>query len=251
MRPSRHANPNALTAAQRRAIFGFPNLHQSRLPSSRYGLAMGVTVASPRCGAVSRLKGSYKAEGLSLVATERLADAMQRTAQGDRSAFQEVYALTSSKLFGICLRICGEHAVAEDVLHDVYLTVWRRAPSWDPCRGTVITWLATIARNHSVDWRRSQRMMLTTILVEDWHEIVNPSLDAETLTLSSDLGRQLRLSLSALEPRAREAICAAFFGGLTYAELAQLHHVPLGTMKSRVRRGLAKLRTDLERATGG
>lgn len=211
--------------------------------------AVGVTGTMPRRPTARRSSGVSKADNPALSRPERLAEAMQRISRGDRSAFDEVYALTSRKLFGICLRICREHAVAEDVLHDVFLTVWRRAASWDPCRGSAITWLATIARNRSIDWRRSQRLVPTMVLVDDWHEIVDPCPNAETMTLCNDFGRQLRLGLNALEPRAREAIRAAFFGGLTYAELAQLHDVPLATMKSCVRRGLTKLRIDLERAT--
>lgn len=67
----------------------------------------------------------------------------------DRTAFRELYRLTSAKLFGITLRICGERQAAEDVLHDVYLTVWRRAGAWEPGRASPITWLATIARNRA------------------------------------------------------------------------------------------------------
>lgn len=212
---------------------------------------MSAIATSPRCPAFKRSNGVGDTDDSPLLDTERLADALRRTAQGDRTAFREVYALTSRKLFGICLSICIQHVVAEDILHDVYFTVWRRAASWDPCRGAAITWLATIARNRSIDWRRSQRMMPIMKLVDDWHDIVDPSPDAETSTISSDFGRQLRLSLGALEPSTREAIRKAFFGGLTYSELAQLYEVPLGTMKSRIRRGLAKLRTDLEQATIG
>jgi RNA polymerase sigma-70 factor (ECF subfamily) len=85
-----------------------------------------------------------------------LAAMLIATGSEDRAAFREVYRLTSAKLFGICLRICGDRSAAEDVLHDVYLTIWRRAGAWEPGRASPITWLATVARNRAIDWRRAQ-----------------------------------------------------------------------------------------------
>lgn len=84
-----------------------------------------------------------------------LVDALLAVGREDRSAFARLYRLTSAKLFGICLRICGERAAAEDVLSEVYLTVWRRAGAFEPGRASPITWLATIARNRAIDWVRA------------------------------------------------------------------------------------------------
>lgn len=78
-----------------------------------------------------------------------LVEALVATGEQDRSAFQRVYRLTSAKLFGVCLRICGDRQAAEDVLHEVYLTVWKRAGGYEPGRSSPITWLATIARNRA------------------------------------------------------------------------------------------------------
>ncbi|WP_370192282.1 sigma-70 family RNA polymerase sigma factor, partial [Aurantimonas coralicida] len=76
---------------------------------------------------------------------------LRAVAAGDRGALQAVYDLTSAKLFGICLRILGDREEAEDVLQDVYLIIWRKAESFDAGRASPITWLATIARNRSID----------------------------------------------------------------------------------------------------
>src|SRR3982751_6314544 len=89
-------------------------------------------------------------------ARARLVEALQQTGEGDRAAFQTVYRLTAAKLFGICLRICGERSAAEDVLHEVYLTIWKRAGAFEPGRASPISWLATIARNRSIDWVRAR-----------------------------------------------------------------------------------------------
>ncbi|WP_232283645.1 sigma-70 family RNA polymerase sigma factor [Sphingomonas sp. PAMC 26617] len=171
----------------------------------------------------------------------RLSEALIRTGEENRQAFQDVYTLTSAKLFGICLRICGDRQAAEDVLHDVYLTIWKRAGAFEPERGSPITWLATIARNRSIDWRRQQKIRKTASL-DDAVAVVDPAASAETILIMSDTCRRLHIDLGALDERQRTMICAAFFGGLTYAELAVQHGVPLGTVKSRIRRGLARLK---------
>src|SRR3569623_3054541 len=89
-------------------------------------------------------------------ARARLTEILVRTGNADRAAFRGLYTLTSAKLFGVCLRICGERQAAEDVLHEVYLTVWKRAGAYEPGRASPIAWLATIARTRALDWRRAQ-----------------------------------------------------------------------------------------------
>ena len=84
-------------------------------------------------------------------ARAHLSSVLIRTGEEDRDAFRELYALTQAKLFGITLRICGNAQAAEDVLHDVYLTIWKRAGGWEPGRASPITWLATIARARRTD----------------------------------------------------------------------------------------------------
>jgi RNA polymerase sigma-70 factor (ECF subfamily) len=175
----------------------------------------------------------------------RLVEALVRTGEEDRSAFRDLYALTSAKLFGICYRICGERQAAEDVLHDVYLTIWKRAGAYEPSRASPITWLATIARNRAIDWRRAQNVRRSTP-IEDAPPILDTApLVSETMIEDED-AHQLHGCLDGLETRQRDAIRTAFFDGVTYAELAERQDVPLGTMKSWVRRGLAKLKDCLE-----
>jgi RNA polymerase sigma-70 factor (ECF subfamily) len=181
-----------------------------------------------------------------LDARARLVEALVRTGHEDRSAFRDLYALTSAKLFGICYRICGERQAAEDVLHDVYLTIWKRAGAYEPHRASPITWLATIARNRAIDWRRAQSVRRSTP-IEDAPPLLDEApLVSETM-VADETAHQLHGCLEGLEVRQRAAIRTAFFDGVTYAELAEREAVPLGTMKSWVRRGLAKLKECLER----
>ena len=180
---------------------------------------------------------------------ERLVVALLKTGDEDREAFDDLYRLTSAKLFGICLRICGNRQVAEDVLHDVYITIWKRAGAYEPDRGTPITWLATIARNRSIDWRRNQRArreIAIAIAIEDAPDLLDLNIDAETALIHDETARRLHDCLAELEARQRKAIHTAFFYGFTYSELAEREGVPIGTMKSRVRRGLLRLRVCLE-----
>lgn len=174
-----------------------------------------------------------------------LAEALVATGERDRSAFRQVYRLTSAKLFGVCIRICGDRQAAEDVLHEVYLTVWKRAAGYEPGRASPITWLATIARNKAIDWRRSAANRPSLELAQT-PDVADDAPSAVDGLLEREADRALHLCLDDLEANQREAIHSAFFGGLTYAELAQRQAVPLGTMKSWVRRGLLRLKECLD-----
>ncbi|MGH6826799.1 sigma-70 family RNA polymerase sigma factor [Methyloceanibacter sp.] len=176
----------------------------------------------------------------------QLVAAIARVAGGDRAALRLVYSETSAKLFGVCLRILGDRSEAEDVLQDVYLTVWRKAASFDEAVASPITWLVAIARNRSIDRLRSGASRAHAPL-EAAAEIPDAGLSAlEQLEIGEDQVR-LRDCLQELEARQSAAIRSAFLDGFTYEELAMRNRVPLGTMKSWIRRGLLKLRACLER----
>lgn len=164
-----------------------------------------------------------------------------RAGEEDRNALQDVYRLTSAKLFGICLRICGERSAAEDVLHDVYLTIWKRAGAYEPGRASPISWLATIARNKAIDWVRA-RGARPSHPVEEALMVADSAPDQSEAAERGQESQRLHDCLDALDERARDAIRTAFFDGVTYAELAERKKVPLGTMKSIMRRGLLQLR---------
>ena len=176
-----------------------------------------------------------------------LSRALGRVAAGDEGALQEVYSRTSAKLFGICLRILGDRGEAEDALQDVYVSVWRRAGSFDGERGSPITWLATLARNRAIDRLRSAKRARASEPVEAGMEIADSAPSAFDRLEASETSGRLAGCIGELEDRTGLAIREAFFGGFTYAELADRMKVPLGTMKSWIRRGLTKLKDCLER----
>ena len=177
---------------------------------------------------------------------QRLASALGAVAAGDRAALELVYRLASAKLFGICLRILQERGEAEDVLQDIYVTVWRRAGAFDPTRGvSPITWLATLARNRAIDRLRASKTHLSRP-IEFAAEAPDPGPLATDTLLEAESGRRLSACLGELEPTHAGYIRAAYFDGLTYAALAQAAGAPLGTMKSWIRRALLRLRTCMD-----
>lgn len=179
-------------------------------------------------------------------ARARLAAALEKAAGGDRRAFYEVYQRSSAKLYGICCRILGEGQDAEDALQDAFVNVWRRADRFDPSRASPITWLAAIARNAAIDRLRA-RGTRTMVPVEAAGEVADERPDAEALALAEDESGRLGACLSELPGRDAGLIRAAFLEGATYPELAGRAGEPLGTVKSRIRRALLKLRACLNR----
>lgn len=165
-------------------------------------------------------------------------------AGGDRMALEALYRRTSAKLYGIALRVLNDPGAAEEVLQDVYVTVWKKASVFETGRASVISWLAVITRNRAVDLRR--RATLRIVPVDAARDVpADAPLASEIAEQSQEIGR-LHLCLDALDERARALIRDAFLIGATYRELALREAVPLGTMKSLVRRGLLRLRKCME-----
>jgi RNA polymerase sigma factor (sigma-70 family) len=179
--------------------------------------------------------------------SRELAAALVRAAGGDRAALRLVYQQTSAKLFGVCLRILKDRSEAEDVLQDVYVTVWRKAASFDPGRASPITWMVAIARNRSIDRLRSRAAGGRLEPIEAADVVSDPAPAALERVELAQQQQRLAHCLEELEARHATAIRAAFLDGATYEQLAARMNVPLGTMKSWIRRALLKLRACLER----
>jgi RNA polymerase sigma factor (sigma-70 family) len=176
----------------------------------------------------------------------QLAAALVRVAGGDRAALRVVYQDTSAKLFGVCLRILKDRGEAEDVLQEVFVTVWRRAASFDPGRASPITWMVAIARNRAIDRLRASAVSRRMEPIESADAVSDPAPAAVERVELAQQHQRLSRCLEELEARQASAIREAFLDGTTYEELATRMSVPLGTMKSWIRRGLLKLRTCLE-----
>jgi RNA polymerase sigma-70 factor (ECF subfamily) len=170
---------------------------------------------------------------------------LDAVARGDRGALSQLYARTSAKLYGICLRLLGSEADAQDALQEAYVTVWQKAARFDAAKASPITWLSVLARNKAID-RLRQRRGAAEVLDE---AAAVPDSSPSALELVEQAQESDRLSgcLEELEERSRAMIRAAFLDGATYSQLAERESVPLGTMKSWIRRGLLRLRGCLER----
>lgn len=175
-----------------------------------------------------------------------LADTLSRVADGERDALKSLYDATSAKLFGVVLRILHDRNEAEDVLQEVYITVWRKAGEYDATRGSPITWLATIARNRAIDKLRA-RASRPGAPLDLAAGVADPAPGADRLAEASDDARRVHEALGALDPRHAAVIRAAWFEGLSYDTLAEREGVPVGTLKSWVRRGLIRMRGGLVR----
>lgn len=173
--------------------------------------------------------------------------ALARIPQGDRAALQTVYRLTAAKLFGVCLRILGERSEAEDVLQEVFVTVWRKAAGFDANRASPMTWLIAIARNRAIDRLRATRQTRRMEPIEAVAEIADAAPGAESALQHGEEQARLHGCLAELAAREQAALRGAFFDGNTYEDLAGRMNVPLGTMKSWIRRAMMKLKTCLER----
>jgi RNA polymerase sigma-70 factor, ECF subfamily len=178
----------------------------------------------------------------------RLAEALIRTGRGDRSAFEAVYKATSAKLFGVCLRIFPDRNEAEEALQDAYLTIWNKAASFESGRASPISWLVAVTRNRAIDRLRA-RGKAGMASLDEAAEIADPAPLADAQLLASGEDHVLHGCIEELEHRDAHFIRSAFIGGATYADLAEREGEPLGTVKSRIRRALIKLRGCMEGAS--
>jgi RNA polymerase sigma-70 factor (ECF subfamily) len=168
-------------------------------------------------------------------------DLMRAVAQGDETALAAIYDRYRLILFGLILRILHDRQEAEDVLQEAFLQVWRRARDFDESRGRAFTWLVTIARSRALDRLRAlgSRARLADEAAQAPHEDV---ADAAEDAVKSEQGTIVRQALVELPEEQRRTLFLAYFEGLTQTEIAARLGDPLGTVKTRMRSGLIKLR---------
>jgi RNA polymerase sigma factor (sigma-70 family) len=189
--------------------------------------------------------------------SRELAQLLAQSGLGDRRAFARLYERTSGHLFAVVLRIQRDRSTAEDLLQEIYVSVWKAAAGFDAARAQPLTWLTHIARNKAIDsLRRAQaqpRLESTTRDEDDDRPDAAEALaDAgpgplDLLGQAADR-RQLGACMEHLSPPQRQSVALAFFDGLSHAEVAEHLREPLGTVKSWVRRALATLKGCLDRA---
>jgi len=176
-------------------------------------------------------------------------------AKGEESALAQLYDQTSRLVYGLVLRIVREPSTAEEVALEVYMQVWRTAGSYDTSRGSVTAWLATAARSRALDWIRSRqaRLYRDGRPMDDLPEIIDIATNPEQTLAQSQEALWVRKAMELLPTEQRIALDLGFYSGLTHSEIAEQLNLPLGTVKSRIRMGMNKLREVLgpaQEATG-
>ena len=189
--------------------------------------------------------------------SRELAGLLARAGMGDRACFAQLYERTSGHLLAVVLRIQRNRALAEDLLQEVYVSVWKAAGSFDAARSQPLTWLTHIARNRAIDsLRRAQTQPQLESTTRDDDDDRPDASEAqadsapgplELLGLASQK-RELSACMDRLTAPQRQSVALAFFDGLSHAEVAAQLREPLGTVKSWVRRALATLKGCLDRA---
>jgi RNA polymerase sigma-70 factor (ECF subfamily) len=179
------------------------------------------------------------------------ADLLRRMAGGDRDALAELYDRLSRPLYATARHILNDPGEAQDVVHDVFLTLWENAASFDSSRGAAFSWAVTLTRNRSIDrlrTRTNRARLLEGSFPDDLG--YGPDSGAVGGGARAELGERadvVRSAMDSLPAEQRRALELAFFSGLTQKEIAEQLSEPIGTVKARIRRGLIKLRDMLAR----
>ncbi|HSB12700.1 MAG TPA: sigma-70 family RNA polymerase sigma factor [Blastocatellia bacterium] len=168
---------------------------------------------------------------------------IKSVAEGDQSALTTLYDSTNRLVFGLILRVVGDRSTAEEVLLDVYTQVWRQASTYDSNRGAPLAWLMTIARTRGIDRLRSGRYEQSNKdPLDSIGEISATTASPEESTVNSERRQLVRQALETLSAEQREVIELAYYSGLSHSEIALRLGQPLGTVKTRTRLGMIKLR---------
>lgn len=181
--------------------------------------------------------------------SDRAAELLARVADGDEGAFATLYDMLSSRVFGLILRVLVDRAQSEEVLQEVFLEVWQSAGSFAPNRGQGRSWVLTIAHRRAVDRVRSAQAAGQRDVRAGLRELHTGTAAVEEQVELRIESRRVARALQTLPEPQREALTLAYFGGYSQTEIAALSGAPLGTIKTRMRDGLSRLRTEMGVAT--
>jgi RNA polymerase sigma-70 factor (ECF subfamily) len=171
---------------------------------------------------------------------------LQRMAGGDRTAFSDLYDRFSRPLYSAALRILGDPRETEDIVHDVFLTIWKKSAAFSAERGTAFAWAVTLARNRAIDRLRLRKRRGELLGASGPADLgYDESSGTTDALVFKERAQLVRSALAALPAEQKQAVELAFFGGLTQEQIAENLQQPLGTVKARIRRGLLKLRDAL------
>lgn len=175
---------------------------------------------------------------------QEAAQLLLRIAQRDREAFAELFAMAAPKVKAYLIRLGSDPAAAEDLTQDVLVTIWRKAPLFDPAKASAMTWIFVIARNRRIDSLRREDSSVTYGVVPP--EGVDEAARAAEVVAGREDDSRMRRAIEALPEDQREVIRRSFFEEEPHSAIAEALRIPLGTVKSRLRIAFAKLRSQLE-----
>lgn len=190
--------------------------------------------------------GEMQVQGRPRAQSDHLIGLLGRIADQDKSAFAQLYGLTSRKLYGVALRIVRDRSVADDLLQDAYLKIWRRARSYDPALASPIAWMVAIIRNGAIDIMRKQQL----VTIEDTGEIFAlPSDDADP-AYELDMSRKRALAFAAFRNMSadrRLMIILAYLRNENREQIARRYGIPVNTVKTHLRRALLDVNAEVRR----
>jgi RNA polymerase sigma-70 factor (ECF subfamily) len=172
-------------------------------------------------------------------------DLLARVARGDQSAFADLYDLLAPRVLGLVTRVLRDRAQAEEVTQEVFLEVWQTAPRYDAGRGSAMTWVLTMAHRRAIDRVRASQASRDRDTREGVRDY-RPEIDsvAETVETTMEHARVTK-AMARLTELQRQAVSLAYYGGYTHSEVAALLNIPIGTVKTRLRDGMIRLRDEL------
>lgn len=172
-------------------------------------------------------------------------DLLLRVAIGDQSAFSELYDLITPRMLGLVRHVLKDHAQSEEVVQEVLLEIWQTAPRFDPNKGKAVTWMLTMAHRRAIDRVRSaqsSRDRDTKIGIRDLGREYDSVAENVEIRIEHE---RVEKALTKLTELQRQAVELAYYGGYTHSEVSSMLSVPIGTVKTRLRDGMIRLREEL------
>ena len=166
-------------------------------------------------------------------------------ATGDQRAFAQLYDLMSSRVLGLTRRVLRDHAQSEEVAQEIFLEIWQNAPKFDAGKGSAVTWIMTMTHRRAVDRVRaaqSSRDRDTKVGIRDYQTDYDNVAETVEVHMESE---RVKRAMSRLTELQRQAVTLAYYGGLSHSEVAEMLHIPVGTIKTRLRDGMIRLRDEL------
>jgi RNA polymerase sigma-70 factor, ECF subfamily len=199
----------------------------------------------PEAGSVMLVLVSERDEGTSSEAVASKEELLARIADGDQAAFSRLYDETSARVFGLVRRILVDEAQSEEVTQEIFLEIWQTAPRYAPAKGSAMTWILTMTHRRAVDRTRSSqsgRERDMKVGIRDYEREYDSVSEQVELQLENE---RVRAAMNELTELQREAITLAYYRGHSQSEVADILHIPLGTVKTRMRDGMIRLRDAL------